>query len=403
MHRDDVLCTASSLDVRVAGRGNTTVRLPGGPAIDGGPNILAILAAFSRPRALQDGLDELARGVASRAAFVEIMARVVDLSQGRVLVRAADTDQPPPLALGFAGAASHIAMLSDRRRTDAFIEAVRATVRPGDVVIDLGTGTGVLAIAAARAGARRVYAIEAGSMADTADAMFAANGVGDRVTLVKGWSTEVELPERADVLVTETLGDNPWEEGWPHLVSDAWHRLLRRDARVIPSHVQWFAQPVAVPMALLDKARFSPALTSEWSSWYGLDFSALVTTGDRHTEVIRAAPHRVADWPTPCAPIALADCSAAGHLAGTNEGQSVVTAQGDISGVALFWEADLTPGIHLSTAPGRATEDGSWRVLIVPTPDTHHVRPGDVVTVSVTSSHPPSVRLHTTSPGEPST
>jgi predicted RNA methylase len=58
----------------------------------------------------------------------------------------------------------HLAMLDDRNRTAAYLEAIRDGVREGDVVVDIGTGTGVLAAAAAQAGARRVYAIEVGDI-----------------------------------------------------------------------------------------------------------------------------------------------------------------------------------------------------------------------------------------------
>src|SRR3954454_16113224 len=78
----------------------------------------------------------------------------------------------------------HGAMLDDRRRTRSFIAAIEAAVRPGDVVVEIGTGTGVLAVAAARAGARRVYALESANMAAWARRIFAANRVSDRATLV---------------------------------------------------------------------------------------------------------------------------------------------------------------------------------------------------------------------------
>ena len=103
----------------------------------------------------------------------------------------------------------HIAMLNDRRRTASFLAAIRRVVRPGDVVVDVGTGTGVLAIAAAQAGAARVYAVEATGIGKLAEANFRANGLQDRITLVPGWSMQVTLPERADVLVSEVIGKTP--------------------------------------------------------------------------------------------------------------------------------------------------------------------------------------------------
>ena len=71
---------------------------------------------------------------------------------------------------GWADPVEHARMLHDERRTGDYLAAIAAAVRPGDVVLDIGTGSGVLAVAAARAGARHVYAIEASDIADVAAA-----------------------------------------------------------------------------------------------------------------------------------------------------------------------------------------------------------------------------------------
>ena len=67
---------------------------------------------------------------------------------------------------GFGCLEPHIDMLADQRRTSRYLAAIRRAVRSDDVVLDLGTGTGILAIAAAQAGARRVFAIERSGIAD---------------------------------------------------------------------------------------------------------------------------------------------------------------------------------------------------------------------------------------------
>ena len=59
-------------------------------------------------------------------------------------------------------------------------------------MLDIGTGSGVLAIAAARAGARHVYAVEASDIAEVAERVFALNGMKDRITLVTGWSRKID-------------------------------------------------------------------------------------------------------------------------------------------------------------------------------------------------------------------
>ena len=59
-------------------------------------------------------------------------------------------------------------MVGDRPRTDAFAAAIAEVVRPGDAVLDVGTGTGILAMLAAKAGARKVYAVDQSDIADAA-------------------------------------------------------------------------------------------------------------------------------------------------------------------------------------------------------------------------------------------
>src|SRR5215471_8603540 len=107
----------------------------------------------------------------------------------------------------------HVGMLNDRTRTSSYMDAIGRAVRPGDVVLDIGTGTGIFALAAALAGARHVYALEVGRVAHAARNLFAANGVSHRISFIDPSSTEIELPERADVLVSELIGDEPLAEG----------------------------------------------------------------------------------------------------------------------------------------------------------------------------------------------
>ena len=146
-------------------------------------------------------------------------------------------------------------MLHDDRRTGDYMAALVAAVRPGDVVLDIGTGSGVLAVAAARAGARRVYAVEASDIAEVAERVFAANGVADTVTLVPGWSRHIELPEPADLLVAEIIGNEPLEEEILETTLDARRRLLKPDARLIPHTLTLLARPLRLPDGEAEAAR----------------------------------------------------------------------------------------------------------------------------------------------------
>ena len=103
--------------------------------------------------------------------------------------------------------------LIDEKRTIAFGKAISATVRPDDVVVDMGTGSGVLAMLAARAGARKVYAIEIDqSNIATLDAVFRANGLDDRIVLVQGDVCKIDLPEKVDVIIGEMIATALIEE-----------------------------------------------------------------------------------------------------------------------------------------------------------------------------------------------
>ena len=102
----------------------------------------------------------------------------------------------------------HRQYLSDAARIEAFRSAIHEVVRPGDVVVDLGSGTGILGFLACQAGAAKVYAIEQGGMIEMARALARANGFESRIVFVPGLSTRISIPERADVIVADQIGQS---------------------------------------------------------------------------------------------------------------------------------------------------------------------------------------------------
>lgn len=163
----------------------------------------------------------------------------------------------------------HRHLLADAVRTNAYRDALKATVRPGDVVVDIGTGTGVLAFFACDAGARHVYAIEQQHTADAAAMLARQLGYADRVTVLHRRSDAVDLPEPADVLVTDTVGPLVFNEGWLGTVIDARRRLLVPGARLIPSRIECWAAPVEIPELYAEQVDW-------WSTpRYGLDLSLI--------------------------------------------------------------------------------------------------------------------------------
>ena len=99
-------------------------------------------------------------------------------------------------------------MLQDHVRTGTYQRAVMENKADfkDKVVVDVGTGTGLLALFAAQAGARKVYAVEASNMADKAKQIVAANGFEDVVEVIKGKIEEIDLPEKVDLIISEPMG-----------------------------------------------------------------------------------------------------------------------------------------------------------------------------------------------------
>ncbi len=135
-------------------------------------------------------------------------------------------------------------MMADRVRMDAFARALHSVVRPDSVVLDIGTGTGVMALLACRLGARRVYAIEPLPAIQMAREVVKANGFADRVTFFERHSSEVVLPEQADVVVSDLRGAVPLYG--THLVDivDIRKRLLAPDGVLVGQRDHLFAAVV---------------------------------------------------------------------------------------------------------------------------------------------------------------
>lgn len=170
----------------------------------------------------------------------------------------------------FADLHMHDIMLADGVRVDAYEAALKAHLGPDDTVVDLGTGTGVLALLAARS-AREVHAIEHGPIIDAARAVAAENGVTN-VRFHRTHSREFTLPGGADAIVHEQLGSALFNEDVVANIADLRDRVLRPGGRIYPALLELFVEPVQ----LRDEMRFPPAWQQEV---HGIRFDALRPIG----------------------------------------------------------------------------------------------------------------------------
>lgn len=103
--------------------------------------------------------------------------------------------------------------LIDHKRTKAFAKAIKKTVAKGDIVVDMGTGTGILAMLAAKAGAAKVYAVEIDkNNIATLRKTFEKNGYGNIIEVIEGSILEVTIPEKVDVIIGEMIATALIEE-----------------------------------------------------------------------------------------------------------------------------------------------------------------------------------------------
>lgn len=235
----------------------------------------------------------------------------------------------------------HRRYLADRSRVEHYDRAVREVVQPGDVVVDLASGTGILGLLACRAGAARVYAIEADSIAGLARAIAAANGYGDRLQVIHRHSSEARLPERADVIVSDQIGRFGFDAGLLPLFADARARLLKPGGRLIPSRLGLVVAPVE-HRRQFDRVAFwrrRPA---------GFDFGPVHAMAANTGYPARFAPRQLLSEPEPAA---LLDLTTSTQYPLRLDSTSVVRRKGTLDGIGGWFDAQLSPSVSISNSP----------------------------------------------------
>lgn len=230
----------------------------------------------------------------------------------------------------------HRWMLMDSERMRTFSEAIRHAIQPGQTVLDIGTGTGILAILAVKAGARRVYAMDACSdIMEVAQELAVANDCADRITFLHGDSRDLSLPRKVDVVISETLGQLGLTENIHAILTDAVQRHLKPQGVLIPQKIEVQAAIVAIP-------------------W---DHTPNVSTVIDWTPFQRISRHRPikttlspSDWLS--RHISIADIALERPLGtSTWEHSFEIRKSGEISGIGAWFIADLGNGVRLSTGP----------------------------------------------------
>ena len=234
-------------------------------------------------------------------------------------------------------------MLADEARLAAYSEAIARAVRPGAVVVDVGCGPGIFAFLACRAGARRVYAIDAGDVLPFARQLAAANGFADRIEFLHGDSRQLQLPERADVVVSDVRGALPFfAEALPS-VDDARDRFLAPGGALIPQRDTVFA-------AILETPEYYARLTSPWKDALpAFDLTLTLRLVLNGVYKVRSSREQLlADPQTFC----VLDYSRPVHRRASADFTFRTTRAGLGHGVTVWFATELFAGSGFTAAPG---------------------------------------------------
>jgi SAM-dependent methyltransferase len=255
----------------------------------------------------------------------------------------------------------HARLVADLHRMDAYERAIRRLVKKGDVVLDLGCGTGILALMCTRRGAR-AHAVESMEVVKLAEELVAHN----RADVIVHHANIVNMPppELVDLVVSDFLGCFLVDDGMLKAVEAA-GRWLKPGGRFCPSEVRLFVAPAG---------DFTLPLIDVWQEpFYGIDLSPaeaealrVCALGNLHPSTLLAAPQRYHTFVSP-GPAEIFDATL----------QFTFARDGKLRALAGWFEAQLADDVVLSTAPGFETH---WGQHLFPLPLTE-VRAGQTLQI----------------------
>jgi len=163
----------------------------------------------------------------------------------------------------------HEQMLKDKERTGTYQDAIMKNpeVFKDKIVLDIGCGTGILSIFAAKSGAKHVYGIEFADIADYAKEIITKNGLNDKITIIKGKVEEVQLPvEKVDIIISEWMGYFLLYESMLDTVLYARDKWLQKDGYLFPDHA-------TITLAAIEDTDYKDSKLTFWDNVYGVNMS----------------------------------------------------------------------------------------------------------------------------------
>jgi protein arginine N-methyltransferase 1 len=263
-------------------------------------------------------------------------------------------------------------MIADRGRIDAYAQALRARVTVDSVVLDIGTGPGILTLLACQAGAQKVYAVEQDGVIQVAREVIGANGYAGRVEFIQASSTAIDLPEKVDVIVSDIHGALPFFCGNVMSILDARDRFLKPGGSLVPMR-----DTVSVAPVIADAAY--RRIVEPWEDGGGFDLTAgrrravncwATWRSDADSLAVEPRVWSILDY------LELRSPNARGHADWT------MTHACKAHGLCLWFDCETAPGCGFSNSPLSGDEHTFSRTFF-PWSDPCDLEPGDQVSVEI--------------------
>ncbi len=291
----------------------------------------------------------------------------------------------------FSDLYEHEKMLSDRVRVGNYAAGIKSLIQPGQTVVDLGTGNGILSMLAAARKPKKIYALDHSRFIDVARQLADSNNI-DCIEFINKNSRSFEPSEKVDVILHEQMGDDLFSENMLENILELKERMLKPNGIVVPAKFDLYLEPVS----LHDEYRVQRFHEHRIE---GVDFSVFkdnpltdkyrTHSYDRHF-LIASAFSGLLCKPEPVLSLDLNTLKSLDEIKLQHRSLRTTIAGGRLDGLVLYFRCRFTDIIGFDTSPFNTHTHWGNRFFRA---DSQPVKPGDKIMLDLNMG---SIRMCTT-------